>query len=229
MNNTNDIFNADFSRHYDASSRRLGPIADNLHFLIKLLVRDLPQDARVLCVGVGTGTEILHLAETHPGWRFTGVDPSPDMLSVCAEKLVEKGVAPRCDLIEGYISDVPAAEKYDAVFCLLVTHFIQDPARQGIYQQMAERLGTNGQLIVAEIAGDMDAADFEEKLKSWTAIQDLGFQQQKSMAEVKAQMAQRLLLLAPEKTEALIMQAGFAAPLRFFQSFLIHAWQAKKI
>ncbi len=229
MSNTNDIFNAEFSRQYDANNLRLSPIADNLHFLISLLLRDLPQDARILCVGVGTGTEILRLAEAHPSWHFTGVDPSPAMLEVCAEKLSRQGVAARCNLSEGYISDIPVDTKYDAVLCLLVTHFIQDPQRLGIYQQMAERLIEGGQIVVAEIAGDMDAANFDEKLKSWMAIQDLNGNQQRSPEEIKALLSQRLLLLAPEKTEELIARAGFAAPMRFFQSFLIHAWQATRL
>ncbi|WP_435930089.1 class I SAM-dependent methyltransferase [Dryocola sp. BD613] len=228
MNNTNDIFNTEFSRQYDASNKRLSPIADNLHFLISLLVRDLPRDAQILCVGVGTGTEILRLAEAHPGWRFTGVDPSPDMLAVCTEKLAQRGVAARCDLIVGYINDVPPVAKFDAVLCLLVTHFIQHPERQGIYQHMAQRLIDGGQLIVAEIGGDMAAPEFDERLKSWTAIQELTSQQQKSPEEVKALLNQRLLLLPPEKTAALITGAGFSLPHCFFQSLLIYAWQAKK-
>ncbi len=228
MSNTNDIFNAEFSRQYDANNLRLSPIADNLHFLISLLVRDLPQNARILCVGVGTGTEILHLAEAHPDWHFTGVDPSPAMLAICAEKLSRQGVDSRCELVEGYISDISPDKKYDAILCLLVTHFIQDPQRLGIYQQMAERLTAGGQIVVAEIAGDMDAANFDEQLKSWTAIQEVNVNQQRSPEEIKAQLSQRLLLLAPEKTEELIARAGFALPVRFFQSFLIHAWQAKK-
>lgn len=229
MGNTNDIFNAEFSRQYDANNLRLSPIADNLHFLISLLLRDLPQNAHILCVGVGTGTEILHLAEAHPGWHFTGVDPSPAMLEICAEKLSRQGVASRCNLSEGYISDVPADKKYDAVLCLLVTHFIQNPQRLGIYQQMAERLIRGGQIVVAEIAGDMEAPDFDEKLQSWMAIQDLNGNPQRSPEEIRAQLSQRLLLLAPEKTEELIARAGFATPMRFFQSFLIHAWQAKRL
>ncbi|NWC65666.1 class I SAM-dependent methyltransferase, partial [Cedecea sp. P7760] len=38
MHDTNDIFNAEFSRQYDASSERLKDIANNLHSLIALLL-----------------------------------------------------------------------------------------------------------------------------------------------------------------------------------------------
>lgn len=61
-NNTNDIFNGEFSRQYDAYNERLHEIANNLHLLISILLRDQPDDARILCIGVGTGSEITRLA-----------------------------------------------------------------------------------------------------------------------------------------------------------------------
>ncbi|MBK9038033.1 MAG: hypothetical protein IPL83_02540 [Bdellovibrionales bacterium] len=40
---------------YDEKNRQLAPIADNMHFLIRLVLKSAPAKARVLCVGVGTG------------------------------------------------------------------------------------------------------------------------------------------------------------------------------
>lgn len=228
MNDTNDIFNAAFSRQYDASSERLKDISNNLHTLLSLLLRDLPEDAHVLCVGVGTGTEIIRLANQHPGWRFTGIDPSPDMLSVCQEKLELEGLNDRCTLIEGHVIDVPEQDKFDAALCLLVAHFIQHPQRGGIYQHIADRLKPAGQLISAEIAGDMEAPEFDGQLRNWVALQQAYTQRQRDIAEVKAELNQRLLLLPPRQTEALMRGAGFASATPFFQSLLIHGWQAIK-
>ncbi|WNJ77426.1 class I SAM-dependent methyltransferase [Cedecea neteri] len=228
MNDTNDIFNAAFSRQYDASSERLKDISNNLHTLLSLLLRDLPEDAHVLCVGVGTGTEIIRLANQYPGWRFTGIDPSPDMLSVCQEKLELEGLNDRCTLIEGHVIDVPEQDKFDAALCLLVAHFIQHPQRGGIYQHIADRLKPAGQLISAEIAGDMEAPEFDGQLRNWVALQQAYTQRQRDIAEVKAELNQRLLLLPPRQTEALMREAGFASATPFFQSLLIHGWQAIK-
>ncbi|AIR66431.1 class I SAM-dependent methyltransferase [Cedecea neteri] len=228
MTNTNDIFNAEFSRQYDASSERLKEISNNLHALLSLLLRDLPAEAKVLCVGVGTGTEIVRLAKQHPEWRFTGVDPSPDMLAVCAEKLEREGLSDRCTLIEGHVVDVPEQHPFDAALCLLVAHFIQHPQRGGIYQHIADRLKPAGQLIAAEIAGDMADPDFDGQLRNWVALQQAYTQRQRDIAEVKAELNQRLLLLPPRQTEALLREAGFASAQPFFQSLLIHGWQAIK-
>lgn len=229
INNTNDIFNSEFSRNYDAYNGRLGEIGDNLHLLISLLLNDLPQQANILCVGVGTGTEILRLALRHPEWRFTGVDPSPDMLAVCAEKLEKAGISSRCQLVEGRLDRLPVSGDFDAALCLLVAHFILDAERYGLYDQMASQLRTGGRLVVAEIAGEIDSPAFDEHMAIWARMHEVAGQGARDPAEMKAQLAERLLLLAPEHTEALIARSGFTPPLRFFQSLLIHGWSARKI
>lgn len=228
MNNTNDIFNGEFSRQYDAYNESLNEIANNLHLLISVLLRDVPKRARILCVGVGTGSEITRLAKQHPDWHFTGVDPSPDMLAVCQEKLQREGLNERCTLIEGYLGDMPVTGDYDVALCLLVAHFIQDVGRLGIYSQMNEQLAAGGRMICAEIAGDMASEGFDAQLISWASMHSVASKTERDPQEIKAMLSQRLLLLAPEQTERLIHQSGFERPQRFFQSLLIHGWMAKK-
>lgn len=48
------FFNTDASRSYDEKNRRLAPISGAMHFLTGLALKQLPPDARILCVGVGT-------------------------------------------------------------------------------------------------------------------------------------------------------------------------------
>lgn len=228
MNNTNDIFNGEFSRQYDAYNESLNEIANNLHLLISVLLRGLPEKARILCVGVGTGSEITRLAKKHPHWQFTGVDPSPDMLAVCQEKLQREALTARCTLVEGYLGDVAVTGDYDAALCLLVTHFIQDTERLGIYQQMNNQLAAGGRMICAEIAGDMAAENFDTQLLSWAAMHSVASKTERDPLEIKAQLSQRLLLLPPEYTEQLIAHSGFGPAHRFFQSLLIHGWVADK-
>ena len=56
----------DAARAYDEKNRHLAPITDSMHFLIRLILKNAPVQARVLCVGVGTGAEILSLACSAP-------------------------------------------------------------------------------------------------------------------------------------------------------------------
>lgn len=46
---------------YDTQWARMAPIRESLLFLLETVFADLPDDARLLCVGAGTGAEIAHL------------------------------------------------------------------------------------------------------------------------------------------------------------------------
>lgn len=65
-----------YDASYDARWAPLAPLRDCLHLQIGLILRHLPDNARILCVGVGTGAEIIALARQFPGWRFLASDPS---------------------------------------------------------------------------------------------------------------------------------------------------------
>ena len=51
---------------YDERWARTAPIRNALHFLLEAVFAPLPAEARVLCIGAGTGEEILHLAQCRP-------------------------------------------------------------------------------------------------------------------------------------------------------------------
>src|SRR5688500_734973 len=88
---------------YDKQWAKLAPIRDGLHFLLDSLFSQLPDDARILCVGVGTGAELAHLAKKRPGWSFTAVEPSGPMLGVCRRRAEQEGFSSRCTFHEGYL------------------------------------------------------------------------------------------------------------------------------
>ena len=52
-----------------------------------LLAERVPDDGHVLVVGAGGGLDTQALAKAGPGWRFTGVDPSADMLAAAATRI----------------------------------------------------------------------------------------------------------------------------------------------
>ena len=107
---------------YDKQWERTAPINQCLYFLLESVFAALPEDARILCVGAGTGSEILHLASRFPGWRFTAVEPARGMLDVCRRRADEAGIAERCEFHEGYLDSLPAGASYQAA-----TSFRRDP------------------------------------------------------------------------------------------------------
>ncbi len=224
-----EIFDKGTAESYDKKNEVFAPISENLHFLIKLILKDLPKSAKVLCVGVGTGIEIIKLAQENPGWSFLGVDPSKAMLNGCENRIKEHGLSDRCELIHGYLSDTQAGEEFDVVLCLLVAHFIKDESeRNRLFQDVAKRSKSGAYLIHAEISFDMSSSEFPEILEKWKAMQSLSGASKEHLDKTLEMMNEYLLLLPPEKTEELMKGAGFSMPVSFFQSLLIRGWYAIK-
>ncbi len=223
-----DHFTKEASVVYDEKNRQLAPIADNMHFLIRLLLRDLPARSRVLCVGVGTGAEILSLSKAFPKWTFVGVDPSASMLEVCRERLATDGVLDRCELIHGYVEAAPVGENFDAALSILVGHFVQRDERLSFYKAMSDRLHSGGYLINTEISFDLDSKEFPTMVKAWEAVQALMGATPESLAKLPTVLKEMLPIISPAETESLLRQSGIDLPLRFFQAFMICGWCGKK-
>ena len=51
---------------YDDQAAKVAPIYHNLHFLLEAVFSELPTEASVLCVGIGTGAELVHLVQKFP-------------------------------------------------------------------------------------------------------------------------------------------------------------------
>ncbi len=222
------FFNADVARSYDERNARLAPVAGNLHFLLRILLKDLPPQARVLCVGVGTGAEILSLAGEYPGWSFVGVDPSAPMLDACRARLADAGVSGRCRLVHGRVADVPAGEGFDAVVSLLVGHFVPRGERPDFYRGMQARLVRGGCLVNAEISFDTGSPAFPSMLAQWARLQFPGQDDPGRIAALATQLRETLCVLPPEEVEELIRGGGAGMPVRFFQSLMIAGWYSRK-
>lgn len=223
------FFDQQAAASYDQRQSRLAPITENLHFLISLVLKDLPDQARILCVGVGTGAEIVKLANAYPGWTFTGIDPSADMLKKCSARVEHNQLASRVELFHGYLPDLPQSEPYDAVLCLLVTHFLKDrDDRRRMFQDMGRRLKSNGYLINADISGDLNAPEFPNLLEKWKTMSMLAGSTAEQVAKISQTWKEHISVLPPGQIEELIRQAGFSMPVIFFQSLFICAWYSRK-
>lgn len=223
-----NFFTKQVSQTYDQNNKHLAPIGDAMHFLIRLILKDLPTHSRILCVGVGTGAEILSLAQEYPEWSFVGVDPSADMLEVCRERLEAAGLLSRCELIHGYVQDIPPKEKYDAVLSILVGHFVPKEDRLSFYRDMNERLVSGGLLVNTEISFDLDSKEYPEMLRNWEHVQLLSGGNSESIKTLPDQLKNILTVLPPTKVEEMIQSSNFVLPIRFFQAFMIMGWYAKK-
>lgn len=222
------FFSREMAEGYDQRNRGLAPIADNMHFLVRLVLADLPSSARILCVGVGTGAEILSLAGIHPDWSFVGVDPSAGMLDVCRGRLKQAGLLDRCELVHGRVEDVAEGAQFDAVLSMLVAHFVGRDDRAGFYRNIHDRLKPGGYFVSTEICHDLDSAGFPEMLKNWERVQALMGATPESLQKLPDLLRNALCVLSPEQTEAMLRAAGFPLPVPFFQAFMVCGFYATR-
>jgi tRNA (cmo5U34)-methyltransferase len=214
---------------YDRQWARMAPIRDNLHYLLEGVFVDLPAQARILCVGAGTGAEISYLARACPQWRFTAVDPSAAMLDVCRQRAQAEGFEARCDFHAGYLESLPASAPYDAATCFLVSQFILDrDARTGFFRGIANRLRSGGILASSDLASDMNSKAYDELLRGWFSLMTSAGVQPQQLERMRANYARDVGILPPAEVQSIIGAAGFAPPVQFFQAGLIHAWFARR-
>lgn len=228
MGKPTDFFDEQAAKRYDERNRKLASITENLHFLTGLVLKDLPSRARILCVGAGTGAEILALAPTNPEWTFVALDPSSAMLDVCRERVRAAGLSERCEFIHGYVQDAPRGTEYDAVLSVLVAHFIPRADRPTFFREISDRLRAGGSLVDVEISFDMEAVEFPSMLEHWKSVQSLMGATPESLASLPKQLKDVLTILPPAETERLIRESGFPVPVRFFQALMISGWYARK-
>ena len=214
---------------YDTQWARMAPIRDSLHFLLETVFAGLPDDARLLCVGAGTGAEIAHLAQHFPGWRFLALDPAPGMLDACRARAEREGFADRCEFHAGLVDTLPDAAAFDGATCFLVSQFLLDTAaRTAFFAAIAKRLRPGGTLAWADLAWDTAAADYPAMLRLWMQTMSGADLDADALERVRAAYARDVAILPPDRVAELVAQAGFEAPLRFHQAGMIHGWCARR-
>lgn len=215
---------------YDERWAKTAPIRDALHFLLQAVLAELPSNARILCVGAGTGEEIGYLAERFPHWSFVAVEPSGAMLDVCRQKADKAGFISRCDFHEGYLDTLPAQEPFDAATCFLVSQFILErDARIGFFNSIAARLRPEGILASSDLASDVSSSQYSALLQTWLNMMLASDVPAAGVEQMRAAYAKDVAILPPAQIESIIREGGFDDPVGFYQAGLIHAWFSRRV
>lgn len=219
-----NFFNQSLATDYDTRNSRFQIAKDHLHDLMSLIFADLPTRSHILCVGAGTGAELLYLAKQFPEWHFTVVEPAASMMEVCQRKAADSGITSRCDFHTGYIDEINSEILFDAATSILVSQFMTDVSeRKAFFKKIYCSLRPQGILITADLAADTQSLTYQSLLpifaKNFGAAQGNALQLHEAYTT-------HVGVLSQEQTESIIEAAGFQSPLHFFQSLLIHGWMA---
>lgn len=213
-------FTAKAAATYDARIVTTVPGRSLLHALLgPVLQSALPPDASaeqsVLAAGAGTGTELTALAQHHPHWRFTAVDPSDAMLALARERAEAAGFADRLSCHAVPMADYAATAPHDAAISLLVAQFLPDTGdKQRYFQALHDALKPGAPLVFADWSG----ADNERLRLAYAAwLQTTGKGETEAQSIVRHVNASFHSVSEPRLSD-ILGAAGFVPPVPFFQA-----------
>ena len=176
--------------------------------------------ARGPVVELGVGTGRIAIPTALAGVPVIGVDSSPGMLAVCAERGREAGVGPLLDLRLGDLRRPPVDERVRLVTCPFraYLHLPSDEDRLEALRAAGRLLEPGGRLVFDVFTpSDEDIAEtnglwLEREPAIWERA-DWDLERQTltlSVRGVTGESTMTLWWLAPERWHALLAEAGFA-------------------
>lgn len=224
---TEDPFaDPDFAARYVDGPKRFVPGHHDMLRMSALLVAEgAPDEANILVVGAGGGIELRHFAQAQPGWRFTGVDPSSEMLAVARQTLGE--FSDRCDLVEGLIDAAPPGP-FDGATCLLTLHMISDDGTKlATLQAIRRRLRPGAPFVVVDHCLDRSDPQFAHKLDRYARFALDSGAPPEDVARACEGIRQFVPMISREREAQLLAEAGFHDIEIFYAGLLWTGWSAR--
>ena len=193
---------------YDEHIRKLIPGYELTHQQVDAILSHHygdQDDVQILVVGCGTGYEIQYLAQKHPTWQFTAVDPSHVMLCKAKQHLEKQGVLERIRFIHGDTKSISATQNFDAVLSILVAHFIPLESKQNFFKDIFSQLKPNGMLLTYDLMKETEAHEILV-LKQFCENNGLTEGQSEKMVE---RLQQDFFLVSPRMGQQLLSNVGF--------------------
>jgi tRNA (cmo5U34)-methyltransferase len=188
-----------------------------------LLAEHAGPNGEILVLGAGGGLELKVFAQMYPHWRFTGIDPSREMLDLAVHTIGSH--ASRVQFHQGYIDSAPEGP-FDGAACLLTLHFLPKPERLRTLVELRRRLKPGAPLVVAHHSYPQQEGEKTLWLSRFAAFAAASGVPPETAQNVAKGIAAQLPALSPEDDEALLRDAGFANVSLFYAAFTFRGWVA---
>ncbi|CAH9063778.1 Carboxy-S-adenosyl-L-methionine synthase [Pseudoalteromonas holothuriae] len=207
-------FKADEAQNYEQRITRLIPGYDLLHDLTAAQLKTLlPDEAKILVVGAGTGKDIITLAQLNPHWHFIAQDISEDMLAIAEQNFTNLGLSARVTIMQGAITS--CSEHIDAALCLLVLHFLSDSGeKQDLLNTIRAQLPNRAPLFLADLMAPETEFERESQL---LACRQLGLTEVGEQ-RMRYNLHNEFYPLDRMRLAELLEQTGFATPHYYFKA-----------
>lgn len=227
MNNSQPDFNSDFALHYDSFIRLAVPAYDQLFPMAGSFFHQSEKTSpNLLVVGAGGGAELLYFSQTYPGWSFTGVDPSDQMLKMASNKIRQAGTEERVKLHQGFVHDLPADSRFGMATCILVLQFLpDDDAKLNLLKSVAERLEHGAPFVLVSIYGDKESAEFDKNFTAWKERFRINGVDPEESEDV--QRILKMPLVSEDRIIELLNEAGFHNIVKFYSAYQVGGWAAE--
>lgn len=228
--NATEHFDESLTAKYDRRIRMFCPSYDALHQMTIPWLQGLPDNACFLSAGAGTGAEIVTLWKYFPAWRFVAADVSPDMLLACKNKAIAAGMADRVTCFHGRLQDYRSPALFDGASSVFVAHFIRDKQEKLAYfRSIAANLKPGGLLLVADLVGDKASPEFPLLLDAWLRSYAMHDVSDEELLKDRTHIERDVDFISEFALIALLREAGFSTPLRFYQTYLFGGWVTARV
>ena len=197
---------------------------DGMFRLAEASLANLPNDARILVVGCGTGSEIITLASRHAGSQFEAVEPAPGMVAACRQRLDRADIAHRVTLHQRGVEGLRIERCHAATAILVSQHIVADTGASRFFSEIAANLNHGAVLFSADITLPEESSSADEMLWTWQQQAVTAGLPSDAPASLIARFGTDLVPRTQSCVENLLSSAGFQSPMQVFQSTIYRAW-----
>ena len=217
------------ARVYDEKIQKVIRGYNEMHDLSYYLLKDnLPENARILVSGLGTGYEAITYAKKQEGWHIVGVDPAPEMITSSKNKITLLGLARKIEVVEGRVENIEE-NNFDAATSILVMQFLKDNGDKERYLwNISEKLRKGAKLIIIDLEGKKGSEKFCLLLSAWKKHQYTTRDDKEQIDKDFKHVDSDLQFIPEERIIDLLKATGFTKVCKFYKSFLFGGYIAEK-